>query len=171
MTVELDVGGLFRALAEARIEYVLIGGMAVNAHGVIRATKDVDICPSPDPANLDRLAELLALWDVRQLGVGDGGFAPDELPFDPRRADDLAHGGNFRLQTPLGVLDLMQWIPGIESDHAYDHLASGAQIARAFDVDIKVCSLSDLRAMKESAGRPRDLQDLTDLAAAHPDEH
>ena len=50
---------LIAALADAGIEYVLIGGLAVGAHGFPRATKDLDIVPNPDAANLKRLATLL----------------------------------------------------------------------------------------------------------------
>ena len=160
---------MLRELSDSRVNYVLIGGLAVNAHGVIRSTNDVDICPDPDPANLTRLAEMLGRIGARQLGVGDDGFAEDELPFDPTRVDDLAQGGNFRLDTALGVLDIMQWIPGIEADHAYARLASGARTANAFGLEVQVCSLEDLLAMKRAAGRPQDQQDLADLAVAHPE--
>ncbi len=170
MSDRLDPAGLLRALDDAGVEHVLIGGLAVNAHGVIRATKDVDICPAPDRENLARLAALLGRLGVRQLGVGEDGFQADELPFDPTRADDLAQGGNFRLQTPLGVLDIIQWIPGIDADSAYAVLAADAPSAQAFGIEIHVCSLAALRTMKRAAGRPRDLQDLADLAIAHPDE-
>lgn len=169
MRTPLDVVALLRELSDAAVQYVLIGGLAVNAHGVIRSTKDVDICPADDPANLTRLAGLLRRLGVRQLGVSDHDFDADEMPLDPTRPEDLAQGGNFRLETPLGVLDIMQWIPGIDADLAYPTLHSHAQIAHAFGIEVQVASLEDLRAMKRAAGRPQDLQDLTDLAAAHPD--
>jgi hypothetical protein len=169
VTTRLDVGGLLRQLHSAGVEHVLIGGLAVNAHGVIRSTKDIDICPSPDPENLARLAELLRRVGVRQLGVGDEGFAEHELPFDPTRAEDLAEGGNFRLETSLGVLDIMQWIPGIDADGAYPTLAADARRAVAFGIELQVCSLANLRRMKRAAGRPQDLQDLADLDTAHPE--
>ena len=38
---------LIAALSDGGVEYVLIGGLAVGAHGFPRATKDVDICPAP----------------------------------------------------------------------------------------------------------------------------
>ena len=170
MTPALDVAELLRRLYDARVEHVLIGGLAVNAHGVIRSTQDVDICPSPDPENLERLASLLRELGVRQLGVEGEGFEEGEMPFDPTDATDLAQGGNFRLETPLGILDLMQWLPGIDADQAYEALASDAAEATAFGVTLKVCSLAALRQMKRAAGRPRDLQDLADLEAAHPGE-
>jgi hypothetical protein len=127
----LDVAGLLRALEDGGVEFVLIGGLAVNAHGVIRSTKVVDICPAPGQDNLSRLAGLLRRLEVRRLGTGEEGFAAAELPFDPSRTEDLAEGGNFRLDTPLGMLDVMQWVPGIDSDQAYEHLAAHARIARS----------------------------------------
>jgi hypothetical protein len=106
---------------------------------------------------------------VQQFGVGADDFDPNEMPYDPTRADDLAAGGNFRLETPFGLLDLMQWIPGIAADQAYAELATDAVTTRAFGLEVQVCSLEHLRHMKRVAGRPRDLQDLEDLAAAHPE--
>jgi hypothetical protein len=100
--------------------------------------------------------------------VDDTGFQEREMPFDPTNAVDLAHGGNVRLETPLGILDVMQWLPGIDADYTYETLARDAVQAEAFGVKLRVCSLSALREMKRAAGRPRDLQDLADLDAAHP---
>lgn len=168
MNAALDVGALLRQLHDAKIEYILIGGLAVNAWGVIRSTKDVDICPAPDPQNLERLAALLQRLGVKQLGVGIEGFADAEMPFDPTRPEDLAEGGNFRLATPLGVLDIMQWVPGIEDESTYATLAADAEVAKAFGIEIAVCSIGALRLMKRAAGRPQDLQDLADLDRAHP---
>jgi hypothetical protein len=170
VTVPLAPGRLLQELQAAGVEYVLIGGLAVNAHGVIRSTKDVDICPAPDHGNLARLAGMLVEIGVRQLGVGEGGFDAKELSFDPTIPDDLAEGGNFRLETPLGVLDIMQWVPGIDADSAFATLAGDARTAVAFGIEIRVCSLEALRVMKRAAGRPQDLRDLEDLRVAHPDQ-
>lgn len=169
MTSALDVGALLRRLNEAEVEHVLIGGLAVSAHGVIRSTKDVDIVPSPDPDNLRRLAAVLAQLQTRQIGTGHPDLEYREMPFDPTRPCDLAQGGNFRLETSLGILDLMQWVPGIEADQAYATLSAEAESANAFGIVVRVCSLSHLRQMKRAAGRPQDMQDLANLDAAHPD--
>lgn len=164
-STSLDAGGLLRRLHEASVEYVVIGGLAVIAHGVQRFTNDLDICPSPDPDNLGRLADLLDRAEARQLGVGD--FDEREFPFDPRRPAELAEGGNFRLLTAHGVLDIMQWIPGIPDEHAYGALVGDSVEGTAFGVPLKVCSLEHLRQMKRTADRPQDRQDLADLASAH----
>jgi predicted nucleotidyltransferase len=163
----LDAAGLLGRLHEAGVEYVVIGGLAVMAHGVQRFTKDLDICPAPDLPNLERLARMLERVDARQLGLGD--FDEREFPFDPRRPEELAEGGNFRLLTRDGILDVMQWIPGVSEEQAYRALAADAVEGTAFGVPLKVCSLEQLRRMKRAAGRPQDEQDLADLAAAHPE--
>ena len=163
----LDAGGLLRRLYEAGVEYVVIGGLAVIAHGGRRLTNDLDICPAPDLPNLERLARMLERTDARQLGLGD--FDEREFPFDPRRPEELAEGGNFRLLTTEGILDVMQWISGISDEQAYRALAADAVEGTAFGIPLKVCSLEQLRRMKRAAGRPQDQQDLADLAAAHPE--
>ncbi len=165
MSGPIDPVALLRALSTAGVEHVVIGGFAVISHGVVRVTKDLDICPGPARANLERLARCLADLQVVQVGAGD--FDEAEMPFDPTRADDLAQGGNFRLDSPLGILDVMQWVSGIEGAHAYPALAGDAVDTEVEGVPVRICSLSRLRAMKRAAGRPQDLQDLADLAIAH----
>ncbi len=168
MTPPLVPEPILRLLAEKGVEYVVIGGVAVNGHGVIRATKDLNICPGPSRENLERLASLLRELEAVQLGMED--FHPDELPFDPRSVDDLGLGGNFRLSTTLGILDVMQWVSGIPGDLAYPTLIADALLVELAEVDVPICSLAHLRAMKRAAGRPQDLQDLADLAIAHGDD-
>jgi len=163
----LDAGALMRRLHVAGVEHVVIGGLAVIAHGVQRFTNDLDICPSPDSANLGRLATALRDSEARQLGIGD--LEEAEFPFDPTKPEELAEGGNFRLLTRDGVLDVMQWIPGIADEPAYPTLAADAIEGVAFGIPLKVCSLEHLREMKRAADRPQDRQDLADLAAAHPE--
>lgn len=100
MSDALNPEPLLRALSSAGVRHIIIGGFAVNAHGVIRPSRDLDIVPDPDPENLRRLARLLADLDARHVGLGD--FNPEEFPFDPTRAEDLEAGANFRLETRLG---------------------------------------------------------------------
>gem|GEM_PF-5181163 len=107
MSESLDPGAL-SCFADAGVRYVVVGGLAVNAYGVIRATKDVDICPDPSQENLARLACVLRELQAVQMGIED--FERREMPFDPTNVDDLSQGGNFRLVTRLGNLDA-RWQP------------------------------------------------------------
>jgi hypothetical protein len=154
---------LIAALADAGVQYVLIGGLAVAVHGFPRATKDVDIVPAPDLSNLRRLASLLRTLGAQHHGLND--FDPAEFPFDPLDAAQLAEGGNFVLTTRLGRLDVMQWVPGIPGELAFEHLSSGAVDTTLNGRPVRVCSRDHLIAMKRAAGRPQDLVDLQELGA------
>jgi hypothetical protein len=117
--------------------------------------------PSPEAENLSRLARALVALHARPAEMGD--FEADEMPADPTRVEDLAHGGNFRLETDLGALDIMQWVSGIEADDLFTELDHEALSFTLEDVPVRYCSLRHLRAMKSAAGRPRDLDDLQHL--------
>lgn len=67
----LDAERILRALAEHRVDYVLIGGLAVQTHGHVRTTIDADLIPAPDPANLERLASALRSLDALVLNLVD----------------------------------------------------------------------------------------------------
>lgn len=143
------------------MKYIVVGGFAVIAHGVQRSTADLDICPDPDAGNLARLASLLRELDAVQAEAGD--FREHELGYDPTDPEQLGLGGNFRLETTLGSLDIMQWIPGITDGLAYQELARDAISAEVRGVPVTVCSKAHLLAMKRAADRPLDRADLDQL--------
>jgi hypothetical protein len=75
---EFDIRGILAELVD--------GGVAVGYHGHVRATKDVDVVPAPDPANLAKLAKLLGRLNAEVEGAED--FGQEELP-DPLDPEDL----------------------------------------------------------------------------------
>ncbi len=155
---------LLLALRSARVNFIVIGGVAVGVHGFVRATKDLDIVPDPAPDNLARLARVLVAIGAQHVGIGD--FAPEEFPYDPTNPAQLAEGANFRLDTTHGPLDIMQWVAGINTDLAYNELTSQALTVPFRDTQIRVCGVEHLRAMKRAAARPQDLTDLEQLDGA-----
>ena len=156
-----DPTRLFQALDKAQIDYIMVGGLALGAHGVPRGTKDLDICPSPDAANLGRLAEFLV--SVKAESIDAGEFVADELP--THDFEGLKAGGNFRLRTDLGQLDVMQYLEPFEKD-SWKTLSRRSEERRLAGVTIRVCSYEDLLAMKEAAGRDQDRIDASNLRAA-----
>lgn len=147
---------LLRRLSEAEVEFVLIGGLAVNAWGVVRGTKDVDVVISPDPENLKRVAGVaVAIHGHIQTGESF-------LSTPPSIAAQLASGEPVAIETELGQLDVVQGLDGVPT---YDELRPGATEAEVLGIRVLVCSFEDLKAMKRAAGRTRDKADLEDLDA------
>lgn len=157
---ELDIQAILRELVEGGVEFLLIGGVAVGYHGHVRATKDVDVVPAPDRANLERLAEVLKRLDARVEGADE--FDQGELP-DPLDPAALELGGNWVLSTRLGRLDVMQWIGDWP---LWAELSPQAIEDAVGDLPIKILSYEDLIRLKELAGRPEDLADLQRLREA-----
>ena len=155
MTIkQLRIRELLDALSNQDVEFVVIGGLALPANGYVRATKDLDIVPSPEPANLRRLASALRDLDAEvDLGDLDG-----ELGIEPD-AEGLGLGGNWVLQTKFGRLDILQDVAGIRS---YAQLRQGA----IEDGGVFYAGYEDLISMKAAAGRPQDLIDIDELQRA-----
>lgn len=145
---------LLRRLAEAGTEFVIVGGLALNAWGVVRGTKDVDVVVAPEAENLKRIAE---------VAVASGGRVQrgEALLGSPTSiASALAGGEQVAIETDLGRLDVVQGLDGVPS---FDELRSRAAGVEIFGIKVWVCSRDDLKAMKRAAGRTRDLADLEDL--------
>jgi predicted nucleotidyltransferase len=133
---------MLRALLEHGVEFVVIGGVAVQTHGHVRVTRDLDIVPAPDLLNLSRLSDALAALSA----------AAD--PHVLKRAPHL------HLMTDAGPLDLLHagLAPGLPK--TYEELRG-----RAVELDweghiVAVAGLDDLIRMKRIAGRDVDLSDI-----------
>jgi hypothetical protein len=161
---ELDIRGIFEELNRAGVEYLVIGGVAVGFHGYVRATKDVDIVPAPDPENLAKLAAVLGTLDAHLEGADD--FDDGELP-DPLDPEALALGGNWVLRTRLGRFDIMQWIG---EDELWGRLSPTAIEAEISGLEVRMVGYEELVALKENAGRPEDLIDLQRLRQARGED-
>lgn len=154
----LDAERILRALAEHRVDYVLIGGLAVQTHGHVRTTNDADVIPAPDPANLERLAAALRSLDARVLNPGS-----EDLPIDARM---LPRATIWQFATRDGGIDVMREVP---DGDPFDRLSERALRIRLGDIEVPVVSLDDLIRMKLARGRSIDLEDvaaLTDDGAA-----
>ncbi|MEX0675115.1 MAG: hypothetical protein WD067_10095 [Gaiellaceae bacterium] len=156
---QLDADTILRTLLAHEVEFVVIGGLAVGAHGFPRATKDVDVVPAPGSENLRRLYAALSELGAEPMEMGD--FRPEELPV-PFAPEGLDEGGNWTLRTRAGRVDVMQWIPGI--DRGYEQLRPNAIEADVPGVGVVLfAGYDDLSTMKRIAGRPEDELDLLRL--------
>jgi len=84
----IDFRALLRALADARVRFIIVGGAAATAHGVARLTQDLDIVYRRDAENLQRLAAALAPHAPYLRGTPAGPAVSTRRPDAPT----LEHG-------------------------------------------------------------------------------
>ena len=150
-----DFVRLFGTLYNARVEYILVGGVAATVHGSSRLTQDIDICYSRTGTNLDRIVR--ALRPLKPYPRG----APRGLPFEWSPAT-LRAGLNFTLTTTAGDIDLLGELIG---GGTYDNLLEHSIDVTLFGHHTKCLNLDWLIATKRAAGRPRDLEAIAELEA------
>jgi len=150
-----DFPALLRALVDARVAFIIVGGAAATAHGSARLTQDLDVVYARDPGNLERLAAALAPHEPYLRG------APPGLPF-VLDATTLGRGLNFTLTTGLGDLDLLGEIVG---GGGYPALLPHTLEIELFGLRCRCLDLDKLIDVKRAAGRPKDLEALAELEA------
>lgn len=151
---------IFSALADAKVRYLTVGGVAVVLHGAPRFTADLDLVIDFEAENLRAALNALASLGYRPR-------APVQLLdfADPdKRADWIANKGLtvFSLWSsryPATEVDLF-----VQPPFPFDDAFSRALRADLGVTSAIVVSRSDLIAMKAAVGRPKDLEDIRTLS-------
>ncbi len=148
---------LIDALCKHRVDFVVIGGLAVNYHGYVRATEDTDIVFLRTEENEVRLAAVLssinASWISNEIDLATGIEQTFPVTLEFVRASSL-----MMLVTEFGFLDIFDFIPGLAQasvQELYD-------TADEYD-GVRFSSLRWLRAMKQASNRSKDQEDLASL--------
>lgn len=148
-----DPEPILRALATRGVAYVVVGGFAAAAHGVIRATADLDLVIERSWQNAVRLADALD-----ELGASDAtGMGV------PLRAEALVRRADRRFRTPHGDVHILREVAGVPD---YPDLIPADEVELG-EVAVPVSRLDALRRMKRAADRPKDRIDLAELDALH----
>jgi hypothetical protein len=151
----LQAERLLTALCNAKVEFVIIGGMAAVAHGSAYVTADLDICYQRQIDNYQRLSHVLQSFRPRLRGVSDDvHFVLDVAAFKSTI--------NFTLSTDVGDLALIGEVAGLGD---YVAVKTHAEEAELYGFRVSVLTLDGLIASKQSAGRPKDLRLLPELRA------
>jgi hypothetical protein len=152
---EFDPRALLAHLLDHEVDFVVIGGIAAVLLGSARITRDLDICYSPVPANLERLGAALVGLGATLRGITEKvPFVPDERTL--RRTSILT------LDSREGPIDLLLAPDGAPS---YSDLRAGADDVEVGGIAVPVAGIDDLIAMKKAAGRPKDFVDVEELEA------
>jgi hypothetical protein len=155
-----SIEAIVRALENASVRYIIVGGLAVNAHGYSRMTRDIDLVIQLESSNTQRGLEAL-------LGAGYRLMIPEkpEAFADPEMRE--------RWRTEKGMIVLKLW----SDEHrrtpidvfVYEPFDFDREYGSAVWVEVSpglrapIISLPALLQMKRDAGRPRDLEDINEL--------
>jgi len=142
-------------LTQHQVEFVIVGGVAISAHGSSYLTYDLDVAYARTRDNVKRLAAALAPYHPRPRDF------PADLPF-VWDEQTIKQGMNFTLTTDLGNLDLLGEVAGLGD---YEGVRGQSVIMNLFNMPCRVLSLDALIVAKRAAGRPKDLLVLPELEA------
>jgi predicted nucleotidyltransferase len=149
----LNFEAAVQALADAGVEFIIVGGWSAILHGSAYVTNDLDLFFSRDPENLQRLAAALAPFRPRLRDL------PEGLPF-LWEAATLANGTIFTLTTDLGAIDLLAEIRGLGS---YQDVKAKSVTVEAFGRQIRTLDLRSLIQSKRIIGRDKDVHVVREL--------
>jgi hypothetical protein len=143
---DLDWLGIFEALDQHEVRYVVVGGLGAILLGAPIVSLDIDLVPEPSDRNLDRLSLALVSLDTEVMGVGK---------LRDLGTGDWLRGSRFwNCRTSKGRLDILLAPAGAPAFHV---LAQNAGYADAGGGRmVAVASIDHLIAMKEAAGRDKD---------------
>jgi predicted nucleotidyltransferase len=136
----MDIEDLLKSLNAHKVEFVIIGATAFPIHGYARATLDIDLFIRPEPGNARRVLDALR----------DFGYDMTEITLEDLLTKKVL------IRQYLVETDIHPFAAGVTFDQVWEKRISGT-----FGKEkVYYASLDDIIIMKESAGRPKDLEDL-----------
>ncbi|MCU0235058.1 MAG: nucleotidyltransferase [Thermoanaerobaculales bacterium] len=145
MLFTTDMRDLLRLFGQHDVEYVMVGGFAVNFYGYVRATQDIDLLVFPSPENARRV--MAALSD---FGFGSAGISATLFEHE---------GSAIHLGAEPNRIDLLTSLRGVSSTAVFE----GAREVELEGVTIRIISLAHLVESKRTSDRARDLADAEEL--------
>ena len=150
-----DFEGLLKSLADGRVNFILIDGVAATVHGAARFTEDVGVVHQRSEENIKRLAKAVIRLNPYLRG------SPAELPFQWDK-ETIERGLNFTLSTDLGALDLLG---EIIDGGCYDDLLLHTFELELFGIRCRCLNLQQLIHVKLATVRSDDLEAIAELKA------
>jgi hypothetical protein len=152
---------VLRALRDADVSFVVVGGVAVVLQGHPRSTVNLDLVIDLEAGNVGRAMEVLTgLGLVPRVPVDASDFADPSVRAEWVEQRNLTVFSLHDPDDPRREVDLFA-----EEPLPFDQLRARARSVQVEDVEVPVASRQDLIALKHAAGRPQDLADIEALEA------
>lgn len=137
----------WKSLNYHKVDYIMVGGFAVNMHGFTRTTNDIDIWLNDTPDNRENFGKVMAQFGYRGLSWKEFQFVPGWT--------DLFIGPGIQL-------DVMTKMKGLEGTDFYSSL-NMAKKAMIEGIEVPFLHINQLIANKKAVNRPKDQIDLIEL--------
>lgn len=155
----MKIGDFLQCLSDEQIQYVLVGGLAVQLHGFMRATFDIDLVMAMNDENLARFIAVAKRLDL----------APS-IPVPIESLSDANQIAQWRREKGMLAFSLRESQVGgcvvdvlVDSVVPFAVLKKNAVMGELFGRSIPIASIGDLLEMKRSANRPKDMLDIDAL--------
>lgn len=156
---------LVSALNTASVRYLIAGGLAVNAYGYLRFTKDVDVVVQLVPDNIERTFAALSNLGYRPMvpitAVQFSDTAQRESWINNKGMKVLQFWSDTHRETPVDVFVIEPFDFNDEFDKSSAKFLGG--------IAVHFVSIPTLIRMKEVAGRTQDKLDIDELLLLYPD--
>jgi hypothetical protein len=160
-----SIEAIVRALNDAEVQYLIVGGLAVNAHGYERLTRDIDLVIGLEPDNIIRgLGALKSIGYHMVIPVTPEQFADSSTREMWRKEKNmivLQFWSDTHRRTPVDVFVYEPFDFALEYRRARHEKIVG-------DVPATIVGYEALLVMKAAAGRDRDLLDIQALRKLDP---
>jgi hypothetical protein len=155
----MKIAELLQSLSDEQVQYVLVGGLAVQLHGFLRSTFDIDLVLAMDDANLTRFISM-----AKRLGLVPAMPVPIDSLLNPALIDQWFREKGmlaFSLREPQAGGSVVDVI--VRTEVPFDKLIANAAVGALFGRQVRIASIDDLLIMKRSANRPKDQLDVIAL--------
>jgi len=150
---------IFKALNDANVQYVVVGGIATILHGYVRATSDIDLVVDLQVEQATNVINVLTeAGYVPKVPVQAIEFADVNKREQWINEKGMQVFSMYQPKNPLLTIDLF-----VKQPIAYMDLLKNSVVMELDGINIRICSIDDLITMKNLAGRAKDLADIEKL--------
>ena len=147
MELDKDFNEFVELFLEHNVRFLIVGGYALAAHGLPRATGDLDAWVWVNPENAQNIMRALNAFGFQNLSLTESDFSTED--------------SIIQLGYPPFRIDILTSIDGVASDHAWEKRI----VVELNGMNDPFIGRDDLITNKKAAGRPQDIADVSRLTS------